>query len=186
MTFQTKIREQEVKNRSFKKWIFFSSWFYWKTINIGWTPLDVLRPEPLNTKCYSSRASKRIFCHKLSFRKARSSSDHCQKPCQKSTSMKARLHYFMTAATPQASVHKAEAHVSIESCKTQQRQQQREKTDGADSGKEWFSPWYGIPLRRCLHAAAYSPAACFMKKKIHIAFTAALCWYPLDHKLVEI
>lgn len=127
MTFQTKIREQEVKNRSFKKWIFFSSWFYWKTINIGWTPLDVLRPEPLNTKCYSSRASKRIFCHKLSFRKARSSSDHCQKPCQKSTSMKARLHYFMTAATPQASVHKAEVHVSIESCKTQQRQQQREK-----------------------------------------------------------
>lgn len=41
--------------------------------------------------------------------------------------MKARLHYFMTAATPQASVHKAEAHVSIESCKTQERQQQREK-----------------------------------------------------------
>lgn len=108
MTFQTKIREQkqQLKNMSFKEEdYFFSSWFYWKTINIGWTPSDVLCPEPLNTKCYSSYASKRIFCHKLSFSKASSPSHCCQESCQKNTSMEAVLHYFVMN-TPQASVQK--------------------------------------------------------------------------------
>lgn len=81
-TVQSKIKEQEdklkiqaLRNRTT---FFPPSFFYWKTINIGWTPLDVLCPEPLNTKCYSSYASKRIFCHKLSFSKASSPSACCQ------------------------------------------------------------------------------------------------------------
>lgn len=74
--------------------IIFFSWFYWETINIGWTPLDVLCPEPLNTKCYSSCASKRIFCHKLSFSKASSRSDRCQEPCQKKNIHEGRASLF--------------------------------------------------------------------------------------------
>lgn len=75
-----KLKIRALRNRIF----FFPSLFYWKTINIGWTPLDVLCPEPLNTKCWSSCASKRIFCHKMSFRKASSLSDCCQESCKKS------------------------------------------------------------------------------------------------------
>lgn len=49
--FRPRSGNKKLKIRALRNRIFFPSWFYWKTINIGWTPLDVLCPEPLNTKC---------------------------------------------------------------------------------------------------------------------------------------
>lgn len=39
--------------------------------------------------------------------------------------------------------------------------------------------------QKALACSCRQPSRAFHEEKIHIIFTAALCWYPLDHKLVE-